>query len=176
MVPMGVVVDTDNNIATVALLECGECDNCEFSSFCNVGKGGRKIICSNNKGAKVGDLVEVGSTGKNALFAGVLNFLLPLLLLAVGIILGLTIWKSELLGFILAMLFVILYFLFFTFMDKKIVKSGKIIPKILSIEESGKHTRCASCGKLIKEGEGIEKWSGGHNLTFCSTECAERYR
>jgi len=137
MSPAGIVVDVDKNIATVELVEFDECEGCEFSRFCSVGKGGKKIICKNNKGANVGDLVEVDTSRRNLLLAGLINFIFPLLLLVIGVLLGAKIWKSELLGFLLAISFIILYFLLFRFIDRAIIKSGKIIPEIINIKRQG---------------------------------------
>ncbi len=137
MSPAGIVVDIDKNIATVKLVEFDECEGCEFSRFCSVGKGEKKIICKNNKGANVGDLVEVDTSRRNLLLAGLINFIFPLLLLVIGVLLGAKIWKSELLGFLLAISFIILYFLLFRFIDRAIIKSGKIIPEIINIKRQG---------------------------------------
>ena len=175
MAPMGIVVLTNGNNATVVLKEYSECEGCEFSRFCNIGKSGRRIICNNNKRARVGDLVEVDSTKKNLVIAGVLNFVFPLLLLIIGIIIGLKVWKSELFGFILAILFLILYFLIFIYVDKKIIKSGKIIPEVLRILSSRENLVCASCGEVIEKDEGITKELGYCTLNFCSNECVNRH-
>jgi len=171
----GVVVKIDKNKATVALEEKDECEGCEFSRFCNVSKGGRRILCNNNKSVKVGDLVEVDSKGKNILLAGVFNFLIPILLVVVGIIIGLKIWKSELISFLLGISLLILYFLVFKFIDRWFINTGRIIPEILKVLELGNLTVCASCGKTIRRGDSIKREFEDNDLFFCSDECANRF-
>ncbi|MCK4572361.1 SoxR reducing system RseC family protein [candidate division WOR-3 bacterium] len=132
----GVVVEVNENKATVLFKNGEGCEGCEFSNFCHPGKEGRKIICINDKGANVGDVVEIDISRKNAALAVVLNFILPLIFLVVGVLLGKKLWGTDLAGFLLGIGLMALYFLIFVFVDKRIVKSGTLLPKIIKIKES----------------------------------------
>ncbi len=134
----GVIVEVNENKATVLLPDSEGCGACDFSSLCHPGEGGRQIICINDKGAAIGDVVEVDTSGKNVVLVVVLNFVLPLIFLVMGILLGKKLWETDLAGFLSGIGLLILYFFVFLFIDKRIVKSGLLLPKIIRIKESHK--------------------------------------
>lgn len=134
MNPKGVVVDIKNNTAVVELQGFDVCKVCEFYKFCNIGKSEKKIICLNKIGAKIGDTVELSTSDKNILIASIFNFLLPIILLIIGILSTIKIFKSEIISVLIGMTSVVIYFLVFKYIDRKIIKSGKIIPKIVNIK------------------------------------------
>ncbi|MCK4528364.1 SoxR reducing system RseC family protein [candidate division WOR-3 bacterium] len=171
MAKKGLVVEVNKNRATVILEDCKECNGCEFSRFCSVGKGGNRIVCYSNSGVKVGDMVSVDSKTRSMLLAGVINFVIPIILIIAGSILGTIVWGSELIGFLLTISLIIFYFLILTHIDRRIILSGKIIPEVLSVIKSGEFTICAFCGKTIKINEGLKN----DNLIFCSAECTKNH-
>ena len=134
MNPQGVVLDIKDNTAVVELQGFDVCKVCEFYKFCNMGRGEKKIICLNKIGAKIGDTVELSTSDKNIFIASIFNFLFPIILLITGILSGIKIFESEIIGIIIGMTLVVIYFLVFKYIDRKIIKSGKIIPKIVSIK------------------------------------------
>jgi positive regulator of sigma E activity len=133
MNPEGIVIDIKDDTAVVELKGFEVCKVCEFYKFCNIGRGERKIICLNKIGAKIGDTVELSTSDKNIFIASIFNFLFPIILLIVGILSGIKIFKSEIISVFIGITSVIIYFLVFKYIDKKIIKSGKIIPKIVNI-------------------------------------------
>lgn len=135
MEEIGKVIKTDKKRATVLIELPSSCDSCEFSNFCHIDKKGRVIICKNDKGAKTGDLVQIGIRERNFYTAIVLNFVLPIFFLIGGILIGKKIWLTDLAGFVLGMISIALYFSVFLFIDKKILKGGHLLPEILNIKE-----------------------------------------
>ncbi|MEA1912236.1 MAG: SoxR reducing system RseC family protein [candidate division WOR-3 bacterium] len=129
----GVVVRINENKAIVLIEEGIKCHSCDFSRFCRMGEKGREIICNNKKGARIGDIVEIETNRKNLILATVLNFILPLLLLIGGILFGEFLWGSDVSGFLWGFGILILYFLIFKLVDKKILKSGSILPEVVEI-------------------------------------------
>ncbi len=136
MNPEGVVVEVKDNTAVVELQEFDVCKVCEFYKFCNIGRGERKIICMNKIGAKIGDTVEVSTSDKNIFIAGIFNFLFPIILLIIGILAGIKIFKSEIISILIGVTLVVIYFIVFKYIDRKIIKSGRIIPKIVNIKRN----------------------------------------
>jgi positive regulator of sigma E activity len=136
MNPEGVVVEVRDNTAVVELQGFDVCKVCEFYKFCNIGRGERKIICMNKIGAKIGDTVEVSTSDKNIFIAGIFNFLFPIILLIIGILAGIKIFKSEIISILIGVTLVVIYFIVFKYIDRKIIKSGRIIPKIVNIKRN----------------------------------------
>ncbi|MEO0292849.1 MAG: SoxR reducing system RseC family protein [candidate division WOR-3 bacterium] len=131
---IGKVIKTDKNIAIVFIETPEECESCEFARFCHIGESGREIICKNNVGAKVGDIVSLEIRESNFIFAISLNFLIPLIFLISGILFGIKIWKSELFGFLTGIIFISFYFLIFIVIEKK-RKINSLLPEIGKIEK-----------------------------------------
>ncbi len=132
----GKVIKTNKNRATVLIALPDNCDSCEFSNFCRIDKNGRELVCKNEKGAEEGDIVQIGTKKRNFFIATFLNFGLPLFFLIGGVLLGKKIWSTDLAGFLLGMGLMFLYFLIFLFVDKKILKSGSLLPEIVSIKKT----------------------------------------
>ena len=132
---IGKVIKVDGSLATVFIENIQGCDSCEFTKFCRIDKKGREIICRNDKGAKVGDIVQIDTSTKSVLKAIVLNFVLPLVFLTCGVAAGKKFWQTDLAGFMLGMFLMVLYFILFLFIDKKILKSGQLLPEIVKIKE-----------------------------------------
>lgn len=134
MEEIGKVIKTDKNFATVKIDLPSNCESCEFSNFCRIDKNAREIICRNDKGAKTGDIVKIGTTKRNFYIATILNFILPLLLLIGGVIIGKILWQSDLAGFLSGMFLMVFYFLVFLFIDKYLLKRGRLVPEIIDIK------------------------------------------
>ena len=131
----GTVIKTDENRATVRIELPANCGLCEFAKFCRIDKNEREIVCRNDKGAKIGDIVQLDTTKRNLFVATVLNFVIPLLFLIGGALIGKKIWHTEGAGFLLGMGSMALYFLVFLFIDKQLLKSSRLLPEIISIKK-----------------------------------------
>jgi positive regulator of sigma E activity len=132
----GKVIKTNGSLATVFIENDQSCDSCEFAKFCRIDKKGRKIICRNDIGAREGNIVQLYTSNKNVFKATVMNFVLPLFLLAGGAALGKRIWQTDLAGFALGMSLMVLYFFSFLFIDKKLLKRSPLLPEITRIIKS----------------------------------------
>jgi positive regulator of sigma E activity len=132
---IGKVIKTDGTLATVFIENCQSCDSCELAKFCLADKNGREIVCINNKGAKVGDVVQLDTTRRNLVIATSLNFILPLLFLIGGVLIGKKIWQTDLAGFISGISLMILYFFWILFVDRKGLKESRLLPEIISIKK-----------------------------------------
>ncbi|MBN1694263.1 SoxR reducing system RseC family protein [candidate division WOR-3 bacterium] len=135
MEEIGKVIKTNKNRAIVLIELPQSCDSCEFAKFCRIDKNGREIVCRNEKGAKVGDIVQIETSNKNVFKAMVLHFLLPLFFLTGGVLAGKKLWQTDLKGFMLGMFLMVMYFSLFLFIDKKMLKSGQLLPEIVKITE-----------------------------------------
>jgi len=131
----GKVIKVDGALATVFIENTQSCDSCELAKFCRIDKKGREIICRNNKGAQVGDLVCLNTSNKDIFKATFLNFILPIFLLVCGVVLGRKICQTDLAGFILGMSLMLLYFCSMLFIDRKILKGNHLLPEIVSIKK-----------------------------------------
>jgi len=126
------VVFTDGNIAKVVLKRSSACgDNCAQCKGCSPGM--TYVEAKNLIGAKVGQ--EVILEMKSGMFLGavLITYVLPLIALTVGIILGTNISipiglniSNEMLGVILGFVLMAVTYLFINLIDRKYKKSGKI--------------------------------------------------
>jgi positive regulator of sigma E activity len=135
MEEIGKVIKINKNKATVLISFPDSCDSCEFSNFCRIDKNGREIVCRNDIGADVGDIVSLDTKGKNVVLALGLNFVLPLIFLILGVFIGKQTLQTDLAGFSLGIGFMFLYFLVFLIVDKRLLKNGSILPEIISIKK-----------------------------------------
>ncbi len=130
---IGKVIKTTENKATVLIENAPSCKACAFSKFYRLGKEEREIICWNRKDAKIGDIVQLYTSNKNFFIATALNFVLPLLILIGGVLLGKNFFRTELAGFAAGMGSMAIYFLTFFFINKKALKKGILLPEIEKI-------------------------------------------
>ncbi|MBR2334386.1 MAG: SoxR reducing system RseC family protein [Clostridia bacterium] len=86
MVESGVVTATKDNLATVSFKRRGECDKCQL---CKVSNDCTKVevVLENTLGVNVGDYVSV-EIGKKTHTAAALIYLVPLILVGIGIFIG----------------------------------------------------------------------------------------
>jgi len=127
---IGKVIKTTENKATVLIENAPGCKSCAFSKFCRLDKEESEIICWNRKDAKTGDIVQLYTSNKNFFIATALNFILPLLILIGGVLLGKKIFRTELAGFAAGMGSIAIYFLTFSVIDKKTLKKSTLLPEI----------------------------------------------
>jgi len=135
MEEIGKVIKTNKNRATVLIEQPENCESCEFANFCRIDKKGREIVCRNNKSASIGDIVQLNTKKRNFFVATFLNFVLPLFFLIGGVLIGKKVWQTDIAGFLSGMSLMVLYFFVFLFVDKQILKSGHLLPEIVSIKK-----------------------------------------
>ena len=133
---VGKVTKTNKERATVFIEGSENCESCELASFCRLDKKGREIICKNDLGAVIGDIVTIETVEKKFFFAMSLNFVFPLIFLVLGVVIGKKLWGTELWGFLAGLSLTFLYFIIFLFVDKKLLKSGSLLPEIINIKKT----------------------------------------
>lgn len=132
MVEIGEVIKTEKGNATVSFERKTACDNCGMCAF-NKDDMKVKLILKNDVNAKVGDVVEVSMGDRFVLMSAVIVYLIPLVLVGLGILIG-TLCKLEYyLQIILAAVGFVLGFVISAFIDKKLKKKKKYSPTITSI-------------------------------------------
>ena len=125
----GFIVKTEKGKAVVRFSYKNECEKC---GMCLKKDGYTEITAENGINAAVGDEVVV-ETKKEAKFtATVLVFLIPLFLLAAGVMVGIFL-KSEILATALGLGTVILWYIILAIIDKKFFRNKDFCPTITEI-------------------------------------------
>ena len=128
----GVVVDVKDNIATVRIDKKDECSKC---GMCLFPKGASCIDfeAENKTGATVGQTVIIDTEKDGKLLGALLVFLVPLLLIVVSVVVGLTVIKNELSVLILSIALTAVWFVILSLIDKKLKKTVSFRPRIVEI-------------------------------------------
>lgn len=130
----GEIVATNNGFATVRVSKKTECDKCGMCVFPK-GEAHADFQVSNDVGAKKGDKVIFETTENGRLSGAILVFLIPLLLIGVGILIGYTAFseKQELFALLFALGLVALWFVPLSFIDKAFKKRFGKKMRIVSV-------------------------------------------
>ena len=122
MTERGVVVKVKGKRATVRFDRRSACDSCHM---CAVTRDGMKVevVIENTLNANVGDFVEVEMAQKFVLTAAVIVYLLPLVLIAIGV--GIGVLFNELTQIILAVVGLVLGFVIAFLLDRFVIKKKK---------------------------------------------------
>lgn len=132
MVEKGEVIKIKKDRVVISFERKTECDKCGMCAF---GKDDMKVklTLKNDVNAVEGDIVEVSMGDKFVLASAFIVYLIPIFI--VGLFIGLAIYfnLAEYIQIILAMLGLILGFIFSFFIDKKIKKEKGFSPVITAI-------------------------------------------
>lgn len=139
MEQVGFVVNTNKNTAMVVVgraSACGEsCASC--GSSCKT--TGISLEIKNTLGAKPGDYVELRAQTSQILKSAAIVYLLPLVAMIIGIIVGVNIFMSagysnyESYSFIMGLVFLGLSYIVLRIIDKKVKKRDKVIIEMTRI-------------------------------------------
>ncbi|WHH59628.1 SoxR reducing system RseC family protein [Petroclostridium sp. X23] len=134
MEQIGVVNKAYDNMATVQIKrvsacggKCGECGGCENTSHI--------VEAFNAVGAKTGQIVKMEMKDTKILFAAFMVYIIPLIMLFVGYVIGYTISTSELIAGGIGVILLILSFVVLKIFDRRIEKTDKyriVITKIIT--------------------------------------------
>jgi sigma-E factor negative regulatory protein RseC len=136
----GVVKAIQGHMALVVTRLEPECESCKAKDACtSLGGGGAnaEVRARNTVGAEVGDVVTISMRGSSLLKASFLVYMLPILAMAGGIILGhllsrvISVDKNLLVG-IFALLAFLGVFVWLKKQGDKLSRKGEFIPKIIS--------------------------------------------
>jgi sigma-E factor negative regulatory protein RseC len=130
----GIVIEAGEGKAKVKIIMSESCEECSAKILCKPTDENSKVLeVLDPFGVRQGDEVTINIEGSDLVKASLKLYGVPLVLLVVGIILGLTLFNNnELLSFLLgASLTVIYYFLIFI-LSKTSTK--QVLPKIVLIK------------------------------------------
>lgn len=146
MTESGTVIRLDGNFALVRIDKKAMCDSCRMCAFPK-GEKHFDVRVENTLGAKEGDLVELSLHGHAALTSSVIVYLVPLVLAALGLLLG-KLFQNELISLFLCLIFLSLGYILVNRIDKKIRSKKHFAPvmtAVFSLEPPGapedKHER-----------------------------------
>lgn len=136
---IGYVISTNDDYATIDVRRTSACgDKCgSCSGGCSV--PATRINIRNTIGAEVGNFVEIEMETKNLLKSAFIAYVIPLLMLIIGIAGGISMFKSiglanyELLGFFTGLFFLGISFLILRVIDNRIKKNKSNELKLVRI-------------------------------------------
>ena len=131
----GLITAVSGKYATVRIDKKDECSKC---GMCLFPKGASSIELSaiNGVGAKEGDVVTIDTAKDGKLLGAALVFLVPLLIIALSMVIGLVVVKNELVSLIMSVALIAIWYAVLALIDKKLKKSKGFIPVIISIEKN----------------------------------------
>lgn len=128
---LGVIADIKDNNAIVMLGSSSSCGNCgcsvKFRKDGEICEGSQVITVANSIGAKIGDPVNIEFKTGEMLKTSVMLYLLPLLMLVVGIMVGSSLKFSDILSFGLGIFMLALSYFALSMVDKKKDKDQLIV-------------------------------------------------
>lgn len=131
---IGIVKKTDSKNATVVISKKDECSKCGMCAFPK-NASQMEVRCSNEIGAKEGDVVKIERKENGKILGALLVFLIPIILIGVSVLVGILLLKNEILIPIIAIVLIILWFVVLAITDKKLKKLSGFTSVILSVEE-----------------------------------------
>ncbi len=132
LIEHGIVKKSENGLTEIELIGNDNCEECSAKLFCNPKNDSKKILSINTSSKyKIGDEVELRISGKNILLASLNLYLYPLLILILTILIGTKLFINtdfpELYSVLSALFFVIIYYVLFFNIGKKV---NSVEPKI----------------------------------------------
>jgi len=126
------VIKTTGKIATVQIIKSPQCESCKACAFKN-GKSTVKVKAKNDLEAKSGDEVYIACEKDNRTLASFLVYIVPVIFLGIGAIIGYFCFKKELYTVLLCLGLLVLGFLFVFTADKLLSKSKGFGMEIIEI-------------------------------------------
>ena len=122
MTEQGLVVKVKENTATVRVDKKDECSKCGMCLFPN-NASHVDFEVENTLGVMEGDSVIIQTKKEGKLLGTLLAFLVPLILVCVGLLVGLLVLKNELIALAVSVALVIVWYVILALIDKKLKKS-----------------------------------------------------
>lgn len=135
----GIVIESENGVAEIALISSDNCEECSAKLFCKPKTDDTKILkVSDPFGTKPGDEVRISVAGSTVLKVSFLMYGMPLILFIAGILLGMDFYKNssepEILSFVSGVMLMGIYFLLFYFFNIK--NTAPVLPKITFVKRN----------------------------------------
>lgn len=130
----GTVVEVRDQVAVISTAAKGACHSCSARGICHAGEGKTMVIEAwNPLGARPGDTVSIRLSSRSVLGAALLLYLVPLLVLLVGVIVGQSLTQSELWAVALGFLLMAAVYVGIRFLDRRLSRLKKLRPEIVEI-------------------------------------------
>jgi len=143
IIEKGIVLSASDGTARIMLDESGKCEECSAKIFCKpAGSIDAKILeVEDSYGVKAGDKVDIEVIGSDIFKASVMLYGIPMIILIVGILLGMSIFNGlslkELFAFLFASGLTLVYAVILLVLNKlKPLKQN--LPKITSVTKTVK--------------------------------------
>lgn len=135
MQEIGRVVEIVGNMTKVEVSQKEICHKCPSESFCRLTTGNSRVIEAVNEiGAKSGDVVKIEIGSKSILASAFLVYIFPVIVLLVTGSLTHWISGSQNLAIIVGIIALGVSFLVIKFLDRRIARSGNLIPVIKEVK------------------------------------------
>jgi len=134
---VGEVVRIEDDRAVVRIQRSSACRHCGACSF-GTKQDEMLLTLPNRLGAKPGDMVEVALESVHLLRASAITYLVPLVALILGVIIGYVVGgylavDRQLAGAVLGLIFTALAFLLIRSLDPVFRKSGNFTPSMVAV-------------------------------------------
>lgn len=131
MTESGIVVKNENGIVVKVdkKTECSKCGMCAFPKNASH----IDLKATSEIAVNVGDEVTVETSEGLRFLSALLVFGAPLVLIGACALIGLLVFKSDIITLISAVVITALYFVVLHFIDKKILKNKKFTTKIIAV-------------------------------------------
>jgi sigma-E factor negative regulatory protein RseC len=125
----GTVVEVRDHQAKIELRPGDECAHCCAGFMCKSGNGGlRYFEVENAAEAQIGDVVEIYLPSQNVFLSAFLVYIVPLIALVAGYVIGKAASGSENVGIIAAVLALVAAYLSLRVVDSRVARASKWRP------------------------------------------------
>lgn len=133
LIEEGIVTESQNGIAIVSVVQSDSCTECSAKIFCHTENNVRNVTAKDPYGVKAGDKVQISIKGRNVVFASLLLYGFPLIILLAGIFIGTMIFENnpELLSTLSGIAMVGIYFLFVYLVFQSKWGKKRFLPQIV---------------------------------------------
>ncbi len=139
LVEEGIVASVEEGFAEITVTESENCNECSAKIICKPGSGSNKTIrVIDPYGVKTGDKVKISIEGRKLLGLSILLYLVPLTLMFVCILCGLSILPAsedrELFSFLIGLILMGIYYAVFYWINSR--RKLQIMPKIIFLKRN----------------------------------------
>ena len=136
MKEVGKVTKVDGDEVVVKVTRREECSKCGLCGM-KENMDGTSFNCKSSLKVSVGDTVAIELQDGGKLTASILVFLVPLICLAIAILISYALSVAEIWIFAICLSVLVLWYTILAFIDKKISKISKFVPKIVEVVQKG---------------------------------------
>jgi YHS domain-containing protein/positive regulator of sigma E activity len=169
----GRVIWAEGGVAKVEFVPKEACEHCGSKGFCHPAPASMVAEVTDGLGVKVGDDVTI-ETGEGAsVQAAAMVFLLPIVGLIIGYLLGRAVWGRQGAGLLcgLGMMAVVIGLV--AYLDRRVLKAGRFMPGVVSVarREVEGMAKDPVCGMEVSEKTELKSDYKGKTYYFCAKGC-----